>query len=36
MYYRLKKSDFLQGKVADGNKDALKELVWEGKPAGIL
>jgi GNAT superfamily N-acetyltransferase len=36
MYYRLSKSDFLEGKVADGNKDAMKEVVWEGKPAGIL
>jgi GNAT superfamily N-acetyltransferase len=36
MYYRLKKSDFREGKVADGNKDSMKEIVWEGKPAGIL
>ena len=36
MYYRLNKSDFKEGKVEDGNKNALKELVWENKPAGIL
>jgi len=36
MYYRLKKADFLEGKSADGNKDAMKEIVWNGKPAGIL
>jgi len=36
MYYRLKKSDYHEGKVSDGNKDAMKEIVWDGKPAGIL
>ncbi len=36
MYYRLKKSDFLEGKIGDGNKNAMKEIVWEGRPAGIL
>jgi GNAT superfamily N-acetyltransferase len=36
MYYRLRKSDFLEGKVADGNKDAMKEIVWDDKPAGLL
>ncbi|MFA5973433.1 MAG: GNAT family N-acetyltransferase [Lentimicrobiaceae bacterium] len=36
MYYRLKKSDYLEGKAGDGNKDAMKEIVWDGKPAGIL
>ena len=36
MYYRLNKSDFREGKAVDGNKDAMKEIVWEGKPAGIL
>jgi len=36
MYYRLKKSDYIEGKVSDGNKDAMKDIVWEGKPAGIL
>jgi len=36
MYYRLKKSDFDAGKLNDGNKDAMKELVWAGQPTGIL
>jgi len=36
MYYRLLKSDFLEGKADDGNKRAMKEIVWKGKPAGIL
>lgn len=36
MYYRLKKSDFLEGKAEEGNKNAMKEIVWNNKPAGIL
>lgn len=36
MYYRLSKSDFLEGKFEEGNKMAMKELVWNNKPAGIL
>ncbi len=36
MYYRLKKSDYQQGKMNDGNKKAMKGIVWENKPAGIL
>lgn len=36
MYYRLPKSDFQEGKVDDGNKKSMKEIVWEGKPTGIL
>jgi len=36
MYYRLPKYDFLEGKADDGNKRAMKEIVWNGKPAGIL
>ena len=36
MYYRLKKSDYQEGKTDDGNKVAMKELVWEDKPTGIL
>lgn len=36
MYYRLKKSDFQEGKFEDGNKTAMKEIVWKNKPAGIL
>ncbi len=36
MYYRLSKSDFLEGKTDDGNKEALKDLVWYNKPVGLL
>ena len=36
MYYRLSKPDFLEGKVDDGNKNAIKELVWESKPVGLI
>ena len=36
MYYRLSKTDFREGKSEDGNKNAMKELVRENKPAGIL
>ena len=36
MYYRLKKPDFQEGKPGDGNKIAMKKIVWEGKPTGLL
>lgn len=36
MWYRLRKQDFQEGKVNDGNKLAMKELVWAGRPTGIL
>lgn len=36
MWPRLRKQDFQEGKANDGNKLAMKELVWAGKPAGIL
>lgn len=36
MYYRLKKSDFQSGKADEGNKSAMKKIVWDGKPAGLL
>jgi GNAT superfamily N-acetyltransferase len=36
MYFRLKKSDFVEGKVNDGNKAAMKELVDAGRPTGLL
>lgn len=36
MYYRLTKTAFAEGKADDGNKDAMKALVWSGKPAGML
>ena len=36
MYYRLSKSEFLEGKVDTGNKEALREIVWDNRPVGIL
>lgn len=36
MYYRLGRTDFEEGKVDEGNKQAMKEIVWKGKPAGLL
>jgi GNAT superfamily N-acetyltransferase len=36
MYYRLKKQDFTKGKENQGNKKAMKKLVWQGKPAGVI
>jgi GNAT superfamily N-acetyltransferase len=36
MYYRLSKTDFVEGKADDGNKNAMKRIVWNNKPAGIL
>jgi len=36
MYYRLKRADFNEGKVDDGNKEAMKKLVLDNKPTGIL
>ena len=36
MYYRLKKADFVEGKANHGNKEAIKQLVFENKPTGIL
>lgn len=36
MAYRLSKSDFEEGKHDGINKDRMKQLVWEGKPVGIL
>jgi GNAT superfamily N-acetyltransferase len=36
MYYRLSRSEFHEGKSDDSNKNAIKDIVWEGKPAGIL
>jgi GNAT superfamily N-acetyltransferase len=36
MFFRLNKGDFEEGKVNDGNKNAMKALVWAGKPAGLL
>ncbi len=36
MYFRLKKADFDEGKYEEGNKNAMKELVWSGQPTGLL
>ena len=36
MYYRLPKSEFDEGKTDNGNKDKMKELVWDNKPTGML
>ena len=36
MWPRLKKRDFDEGKVDEGNKSAMKDLVWSRKPTGIL
>jgi len=36
MYYRLNKSDFAEGKMDDGNKNAIKELVRKNRPTGLL
>lgn len=36
MSFRLKKKDFDAGKSENGNKMAMKDLVWNKKPTGIL
>jgi GNAT superfamily N-acetyltransferase len=36
MSFRLKNKEFMAGKQNDGNKNAMKKLVWENKPTGIL
>jgi GNAT superfamily N-acetyltransferase len=36
MYYRLKKQEFVKGKEDQGNRKAMKKLVWRGKPAGVI
>lgn len=36
MSFRLKKADFDDGKTDDGNKEAMKSLVWANEPTGIL
>jgi GNAT superfamily N-acetyltransferase len=36
MYYRLEKSEFLAGKINNGNKEAMKDLVWNNQPTGML
>jgi GNAT superfamily N-acetyltransferase len=36
MYYRLSKTEFNEGKSEGGNKNSMKEIVWENKPTGII
>lgn len=36
MYYRLTAKDFREGQKNGRNKKAIKKIVWENKPAGIL
>jgi GNAT superfamily N-acetyltransferase len=36
MYYRLSKTAFNEGKANEGNKQAMKKIVWEGNPVGLL
>lgn len=36
MSFRLNKPDFDEGKVHEGNKNAMKNLVWNNQPTGLL
>lgn len=36
MFFRLNKSDFEEGKSNDGNKNAMKQLVEDNQPTGLL
>ena len=36
MFYRLSNTDFKEGKINYGNRESMKMLVWQKKPAGIL
>lgn len=36
MSFRLNKTDFDEGKVHDGNKNAMKNLVWNNQPTGLI
>lgn len=36
MSFRLNKADFEEGKVNEGNKNAMKQLVWKDQPTGLL
>lgn len=36
MYFRLNKAEFTDGKQNDGNKNAMKQLVWNNMPTGLL
>ena len=36
MHFRLEKAEYEAGKSSDGNKKAMKKLVEENKPTGLL
>ncbi len=36
MYYRLSKADFKEGKIDEGNKRAIKEIIWDKNPVGLI
>ena len=36
MYFRLSKNDFQEGKYNNGNKDAMKQLVFNQQPTGVI
>jgi GNAT superfamily N-acetyltransferase len=36
MYYRLSRTEFQEGKIDDGNKRAIKELILNEKPVGLI
>jgi len=36
MYYRLPKAEFTEGKSDNGNREAMRKLVWDGQPTGVL
>lgn len=36
MYFRLNLTEFKEGKQDDGNKNAMKQLVWNNMPTGLL
>lgn len=36
MFFRLPKTNFEEGKADDGNKNAMKQLVWDNHPTGLL
>lgn len=36
MSFRLSKNDFDEGKINEGNKHAMQQLVWNNQPTGLL
>ncbi|GAB5475076.1 MAG: GNAT family N-acetyltransferase [Maribacter sp.] len=36
MHFRLNKSDHEKGKSNNGNRDAMQQLVWQGRPTGLI